>query len=153
MINGKLAGAFETDTSGKAAIGSGYTYSGHPVGAAAAIVCLQETEKLQVQNNAAERGMELYQGLLDLQSKYNLIGDVRGGHGLMCAMELVANRETKELADKDMIAQFYQATYDRGTMIRISGPNVILSPPLVISAQEVSSMLNAMDDAFATLKN
>ena len=152
MINGKLADAFETDSSGKAAIGSGYTYSGHPVGAAAAIVCLQETEKLQVQNNAAERGMELYQGLLDLQSKYDLIGDVRGGHGLMCAMELVANRETKELADKDTIAQFYQATYDRGTMIRISGPNVILSPPLVISAQEVSSMLNAMDDAFATLK-
>ncbi len=152
MINGQLADAFEHDTTGKAAIGSGYTYSGHPVGAAAAIACLQETEKLQVHNNAAERGIELYQGLLDLQSKYQLIGDVRGGHGLMCAMELVSNRETKELAGKETIANFHQATYERGTMIRISGPNVILSPPLVISKEEVSSMLNAMDDALATVQ-
>lgn len=153
MINGKLAEVFEEDTTGRAAIGSGYTYSGHPVGAAAAIACLQETEKLQVQKNAAERGIELYQGLLDLKSKYSLIGDVRGGHGLMCAMELVANRETKEIANKDTIARFYKATYERGTMIRISGPNVILSPPLVITSQEVNAMLNAMDDAFCEIQN
>ena len=137
----------------KGAIGSGYTYSGHPVGAAAAIVCLQETEKLQVHQNAAERGMELHQGLLDLQTRYELIGDVRGGHGLMCAMELVSNRNTKELADKETIARFYNETYRRGTMIRISGPNVILSPPLVITPQQVSSMLNAMEDAFAAITN
>jgi len=152
MINGKLAEAFESDETGKASIGSGYTYSGHPVGAAAAIACLKETEKMQVHQNAAERGMELYQGLLDLQSKCDLIGDVRGGHGLMCAMELVSNQQTKEVADKKTIGAFYNATYTRGSMIRISGPNVILSPPLVISAQEISSMLNAMDDAFASLK-
>jgi len=151
MINGKLAEAFESDKTGKAAIGSGYTYSGHPVGAAAAIACLQETEKLKVNENAAERGMELYQGLLDLKEKHSLIGDVRGGHGLMCAMELVSDRETKAPADKETISNLYAETYKRGSMIRISGPNAILSPPLVISTQEISSMLNAMDDAFAAI--
>jgi len=151
MINGKLAEAFESDKTGKAAIGSGYTYSGHPVGAAAAIACLQETEKLKVNENAAERGMELYQGLLDLKEKHSLIGDVRGGHGLMCAMELVSDRETKAPADKETISNLYAETYKRGSMIRISGPNAILSPPLVISSQEISSMLNAMDDAFAAI--
>ena len=151
LINGKMADAFESDNSGKAAIGSGYTYSGHPVGAAAAIVCLQETEKLQVQSNAAARGMELYAGLLDLQERHEIIGDVRGGHGLMCALELVSDRETKTPASKEVIAKVYAETYNRGSMIRISGPNVILSPPLIITEKEISSMLTAMDEAFASL--
>jgi adenosylmethionine-8-amino-7-oxononanoate aminotransferase len=85
MISDAMAEVFEADTSG-AAIGSGYTYSGHPVGAAAAIACLQETERLNVKDNAAARGRQLFEGLHALQDKHAMIGDVRGGHGLMCAL-------------------------------------------------------------------
>ncbi|MFM7334044.1 MAG: aminotransferase class III-fold pyridoxal phosphate-dependent enzyme, partial [Tabrizicola sp.] len=46
MVSEAVAEVFEKDTSGKAAIGSGYTYSGHPVGAAAAIACLHETQRI-----------------------------------------------------------------------------------------------------------
>ena len=63
MISDEVAEVFETDTSGRAAIGSGYTYSGHPVGAAAAIACLKETERLQVKDNAAARGAQIFAGL------------------------------------------------------------------------------------------
>ena len=82
MISDCMAEVFESDKSGMAAIGHGYTYSGHPVGAAAAIACLKETEKLQVHTNAAARGDELFKGLQGLADKHELIGDVRGGHGL-----------------------------------------------------------------------
>ncbi|MAP10722.1 MAG: aspartate aminotransferase family protein, partial [Gammaproteobacteria bacterium] len=91
MVADAVAQVFENDTSGRGAIGSGYTYSGHPVGAAAAIACLKETLRLQVKDNAAARGEQLFAGLQTLKAKYDLVGDVRGGHGLMCALELVSD--------------------------------------------------------------
>jgi adenosylmethionine-8-amino-7-oxononanoate aminotransferase len=149
MISDKVAEVFEGDTSGKGAIGSGYTYSGHPVGAAAAVACLKETGRLRVKDNAAERGTQLFQGLLALQDKYSAIGDVRGGHGLMCALELVADRQTKAPIDKKIIGAVHRTTYENGALIRVSGNNIILSPPLVLSAADVDTILSALDAGFA----
>ena len=151
MIAGAIAEVFEKDTSGKAAIGHGYTYSGHPVGAAAALACLAETQKTNLPENAAARGQQLHQGLLALQEKYELIGDVRGGHGLMSAMELVSDRASKAAIDKATITQIQQETYRAGAMVRVSGPNIILSPPLVLNAEDVNVILTALDTGFAAL--
>lgn len=145
MLSDQIADVFENDKTGAAAIGSGYTYSGHPVGAAAAIACLKETERLNVHKNAALRGAELYQGLLDLQKKHDIIGDVRGGHGLMCALELVSDRDNKSPVDKKTIGQIHQAIYEHGTMVRISGPNIILSPPLILEAEDVRDIIAGID--------
>ncbi|WP_083096211.1 aspartate aminotransferase family protein [Pseudophaeobacter leonis] len=149
MIAESVAEVFEQDVSGRAAIGHGYTYSGHPVGAAAALACLQETQRLNVPENAAARGQELHQGLLALQERHALIGDVRGGHGLMCAMELVADRASKSAPDKRTIARLQEVTYRNGAMVRISGPNIILSPPLVLTKDDVQGILRALEAGFA----
>jgi adenosylmethionine-8-amino-7-oxononanoate aminotransferase len=151
MIADAVAEVFEQDASGRAAIGHGYTYSGHPVGAAAALACLQETQRLNVADNAAARGQELHQGLLALQERHALIGDVRGGHGLMCAMELVADRASKSAPDKHRIARLQEVTYRHGAMVRISGPNIILSPPLVLTKDDVQGILSALDAGFAAV--
>ena len=151
MIAEKVAEVFENDTSGKAAIGHGYTYSGHPVGAAAAIACVQETLKLNVKDNAAARGAELYAGLQALGAKYEQIGDVRGGEGLMCAMELVSDRNTKAAIDKKTIGTIQEVAYKEGAMVRVSGPNVILSPPLVLTSDDVQTLLSALDAGFAAV--
>lgn len=150
MISGAVAEVFENDRSGAAAIGHGYTYSGHPVGAAAAIACLAETQRLNVPENAAARGAQLFEGLLGLQEKYSVIGDVRGGHGLMCALELVADRGTKAPIDKGVIGRVQEVAYQAGAMVRVSGPNIIMSPPLVLSAQDVQVILAALDAGLAT---
>ena len=149
MIAATVAEVFETDTTGKAAIGSGYTYSGHPVGAAAAIACLQETERLSVKDNAAARGTQLFQGLLALKDKHGVIGDVRGGHGLMCALELVSDRTTKTPVDKKIIGAIHLETYRNGAMVRVSGNNIIMSPPLILSDADVDTILAALDAGFA----
>ena len=150
MISGAVAEVFENDRSGAAAIGHGYTYSGHPVGAAAAIACLAETQRLNVPENAAARGAQLFEGLLGLQEKYSVIGDVRGGHGLMCALELVADRGTKAPIDKGVIGRVQEVAYQAGAMVRVSGNNIIMSPPLVLSAQDVQVILAALDAGLAT---
>ncbi len=145
MISDAVSEVFENDTSGKGAIGSGYTYSGHPVGAAAAIACLKETERLNVKDNAAARGKQLHDGLQQLGAKYDVIGDVRGGYGLMCAIELVSDRSTKAPIDKASIGKVQETAYDAGAMVRVSGNNIILSPPLILTEDDVNAIVSALD--------
>ncbi len=145
MLSEAIAETFEKDTSGKAAIGHGYTYSGHPVGAAAALACLTETLRLNVKDNAAMRGAEMMAGLQALQAKHEVIGDVRGGHGLMNAIELVADRDSKAPIDKKRIGVVQEVAYREGAMVRVSGNNIILSPPLVLNSADVQVILSSLD--------
>ncbi len=144
MISGRVAETFEGDATGAAAIGHGYTYSGHPVGAAAALACLAETRRLNVVENAAARGAQLHDGLKALAARHEVIGDVRGGHGLMTAIELVCDRAAKTPADKAVPIKLQQVAYENGAMLRASGPNIILSPPLVLTERDADVILAAI---------
>lgn len=146
MIAEKVAEVFESDKSGFGNIAHGYTYSGHPVGCAAALATLTETKRLNVADNAKARGAELNSGLQELKSKHKIIGDVRG-QGLMAALEMVSDRETKQPVAPDVVSAVFKKTYEDGVMIRISGNNIILSPPLVVTSQDISKILSALDGA------
>lgn len=148
MINDKIAEAFESNTDTFGNIGHGYTYSGHPVGCAAALATLEVTKKLNVAQNAKERGAELQAGLRDLKRKHQVVGDARGV-GLMGALELVSDRASKQPADKETMGQVYETAYEAGVIVRTSGNNVILSPPLVITADDVRRILAALDAGLA----
>ncbi len=149
MIAEGVAAVFEADETGKAAIGHGYTYSGHPVGAAAAIACLAETKRLNVPVNAAARGKQLWDGITALKAKYPVIGDVRGGHGLMLAIELAG--PDKSAPPKAVPGQVQAKAYQAGAMVRVSGPNIILSPPLILTEADATTILSALDAGFAGL--
>lgn len=145
MIADHVAEVFEKDTTGKGNVASGYTYSGHPTGAAAAAACLKETLRLNVVDNAAARGAQLYQGLLALKEKYDVIGDVRGGAGLMCGIEFVSDRTTKKPIDAATAERIQKTAFDEGVMARISGPNMIMSPALIISEEDITKVLVALE--------
>ena len=151
LISEPMAEVFEGEAGGAAFVGTGYTYSGHPVGAAAAIACLSETRRLNVAANSAARGEELWSGLRNLKERYALVGDVRGGHGLMLALELVSDRASKAPIDKATIGLVQEVAYREGVMLRVSGPNIILSPPLILSAEEGQTILAALDKGLAAV--
>lgn len=144
MIGDKVIEAFESNKDGFGAIGHGYTYSGHPVGCAAALACLEETKRLDVATNAAARGAELQAGLQTLKARHELIGDARG-IGLMGCLELVSDREAKTPADKDTANKVYETAYQEGVIVRVSGNNLIVSPPLVVTSADVERIINAID--------
>ncbi len=144
LVSELVAGVFET-AGAEGFIGHGYTYSAHPVGAAAALACLAETRRLQVKENAAARGAQIYEGLCALAKKHDLIGDVRGGHGLMTAIELVSDRETKAPVTPDVAAKVQKVAYEHGAMLRTSGANLIISPPLILSEEDAAAILAAID--------
>ena len=151
LISEKVADVFENDTSGRANIGHGYTYSAHPVGAAAAVACLEETRRLNVTVNAAARGTQLFEGITALAERHELVGNVRGGHGLMAAVELVSDRDSKTPADGSVAAAVQRRAYENGVMVRVSGHNILMSPPLIISSEDIQSVVDALDEALASV--
>ena len=149
VMGEKMIEVFENNSEAK--IGHGYTYSGHPVGAAAALACLAETKKLNVVENAAKRGTQLYNGCKALMEKYDIIGDVRGGYGLMTAIEMVSDRGTKKPIDSAMATTVQEVAYQNGAMVRVSGPNLILSPSLILTEDDANTLLLAINAGFAAL--
>ena len=63
----------------------------------------------------------------------------------MAALELVSDRQKKSAAAKDVVQKVYDVAYDEGVMVRTSGSNVIISPPLVITAADVEKIVSALD--------
>ncbi len=148
VLNTKIAEAFESNKDTFGSIGTGYTYSGHPVGCAAGLAALDVTRKLKVNENAAARGAELMQGLTSLKAKHAVVGDARG-LGLMAALELVSDRGKKTPLAKDAMGRVADVTYKNGVMIRVSGNTIIMSPPLVASASDISKLIAALDAGLA----
>lgn len=143
LISQKVADVFEADRTSFGAIGHGYTYSGHPVGCAAGLAALAETKRLNLAGNAAARGEELAAVLADLKARFDVVGDVRS-KGLMAALELVSDRASKKPLDKKVMAAVADGAYEAGIMIRVSGNNIILSPPLVITSSDVATIAGGL---------
>ena len=77
--------------------------------------------------------------------KYDIIGDVRGGHGLMAGVEIVSDAANKTPMDTVVMKQIHKAVYDAGVMVRLGGNNILMSPPLIITEGEVDRVLGALD--------
>jgi adenosylmethionine-8-amino-7-oxononanoate aminotransferase len=144
LVNEKIARVFEDSKSALATISHGYTYSGHPVGAAAALATLAEVQRQQVHLNAKARGEELLAGLHRLKQLHPIVGDARG-KGLMAALELVSDPENKTPASKAAVQKLQDVAYDAGVYVRTSSANIIISPCLTINKDHVQRILDALD--------
>ena len=155
MANGAPVGATIT-TKELAASFQGLTIStfgGNPVTCATAKAVIDVIEEDDLRTNAAVVGGYFRQKLEELQAKHPLIGDVRG-MGLMQALELVEDRQTKQPSPKGTNAVMEEAR-KRGLLIGKGGfyGNVIrMSPPLNISKADVDEAARILDDSFAAVK-
>ncbi|HWR15819.1 MAG TPA: aspartate aminotransferase family protein [Terriglobales bacterium] len=129
------------------------SFGGNPVTCVAAKATIDLIEEDRLMDNAAEVGGYFRQGLEDLQKKHMLIGDVRG-MGLLQAMELVKDRNTKEPAPAETNTLMEECR-KRGLLIGKGGlyGNVIrMSPPLNIAKSDVDDAIRIMNDAFTAMK-
>jgi putrescine aminotransferase len=152
-INRRIVEVFDADTTGAASLAHGYTYSAHPVAAAAALATLDQIEALDIPGNAARVGAHMQARLRKLMDTCSFVGDVRGV-GLMLGIEMVSDKAKRiPLArSNDISARVAKAAYKAGLMVRISGPNLILSPPLTITREEVDFMCDVLESAFAAVE-
>ena len=148
----KVSDPFVADSGGLGTIAHGYTYSGHPVAAAAALATLDEIERLDVPGNAARVGAHFQQRMAEFERRFKIVGDVRG-RGLMCGIEMVADKVKRISVPRtsDIPQRVAREAYRRGAMVRISGPNMILSPPLVITRAEIDHLADVLEASFAAV--
>lgn len=153
VLNRKVTQAFETGDAALATVTHGYTYSAHPVGAAAAVATLDFLEKVDVVGHAAREGAHFMGRLQDIGRRHRLVGDVRGV-GLMGCLELVADQATKAAFPRGAkeVSRVAREAYQRGAMIRTSGANIILSPALTIERGQIDLLCDALDAALTAVE-
>ncbi|MGZ9719002.1 aspartate aminotransferase family protein [Rhizobium miluonense] len=128
----------------------GYTYSGHPIGAAAANAVLDIVEKEDLPGNAREVGAYFQAQLTEKFAQLPIVGEVRGV-GLMGAIEFVSDRENKKRFDpsKKVGARVSKAARDCGLIARAMPHGDILgfAPPLVTTKEEVDEIISIAERA------
>lgn len=130
--------------------GLGGTYGGNPIACAAALGAIETMRADDLVERSARLGKLLTGRLEDLASRYEVIGEIRG-RGLMQAIELVSDRETKT-PDAKTTAAINAACHRRGLVTLTCGTfgNVFrFLPPLVIEEDLLSTGLDLLDEAFA----
>ncbi|NGM64107.1 aspartate aminotransferase family protein [Sphingobacterium sp. SGR-19] len=121
-----------------------FTHEKSPLGAASALAAFDFMEQRDVLGHVNEMGIYFQERLLALKDKYQIIGDVRGV-GLLWAMEVVRDRETRE---KDTMAaeRMMYLCLERGLSLKVSdGSTLSLYPPLIISKQELDIALGILE--------
>ena len=129
------------------------TFGGNPVSCAAAIGVLEVLKQEAGPDRSEHLGKILRLGLEKLQTKYDMIGDVRG-MGLMQGLELVDDRETREPAPQKA-NDLMEATRKQGLLIGKGGlyGNVMrIAPPLTTTEDEVIECIDKLDKAFNSMK-
>jgi 4-aminobutyrate aminotransferase len=129
------------------------TFGGSPLASAASYASISVIEEEGLLDNAAQVGTHLSQRLNELKERFQVIGDVRG-MGLMQAIELVKNRETKEPAP-DVAVQLMEETKARSLLVGKGGlyGNVLrIGPPLNITTDQIDQGVDALIASFEALE-
>ena len=119
----------------------GFTYNGHPTACAVALGNLDIIEREGLLERAMQIGGYLLSGLETL-SDLEIVGEVRGV-GMMLAVELVADRDTREpLPEAEQLQDIIRR--ETGVIVRNCAHSLVLSPPLVLSEPEAARVVEAM---------
>jgi L-2,4-diaminobutyrate transaminase len=143
----------------KGVFGHGYTYTAHPVAAAAALENLDIIERDGLVAQAAARGARLNQRLREAFDDHPLVGEVRG-IGLIGAVEFVASRSPARPFDRSLRVgpRIAKRCLERGVITRAlpDADTIAFSPPFVVTEDELDEMVAtaraAADDVAAELR-
>lgn len=127
------------------------THVNDPLPAAVGDKVLEIVQRDGLVENSRRLGKVLKEGLEKLKDRYECIGDVRG-RGLMCGVEIVADRDTKT-SDLVLARNIANAMYERGLWANLSSHSSFggvfrIAPPIIITEEQIREGLAIMEDAF-----
>jgi len=134
-----------------------YTYSAHPTCCAVAVKNLEIMTRERLWENAAKMGERLHAGLTSAFGDHPNAGDIRGGKGLLAAVELVEDRASKKnlAADRKVAPRIQAEMMKRGVVTRVRavvgahpapGDTIYFAPPLVVTEAEVDRLVSVARD-------
>ena len=137
-----------TDENG--VMGHGWTYSAHPIGAAAGVANLKLIDSLGLVGNAGTVGAYLNDRMQAALGDHPHVGEVRG-EGMLCAVELVADRDARRFFDasEGKGAKVVAAMLKRGVIARAMPQGDILgfAPPLCLTREEADRIVDVTAEA------
>jgi L-2,4-diaminobutyrate transaminase len=150
IISKKVWEVLERGTDEYGAIGHGWTYSAHPIGAAAGIANLKLVDSLGLVNNASDTGAYLSAEMKKAVGDHPHVGEVRGA-GMLCAVEFVEDREKRVFFDpaKKVGPNVAAALLKRGVIGRAMPQGDILgfAPPLCLTRAEADEVVGRTAEA------
>jgi len=136
----------------------GYTNAGHPTCCAVALKNIEIIEREGLLENSAQMGDLLLKALQDALGDHPYVGDIRGGKGLLAAVEFVEDRSTKKnFASEDKVGARLQAEMKKHGVITRSRPavgphpapgdQILYAPPLITNESEIHRLVSVLHDA------
>lgn len=146
IVGDKMWKVLERGTDENGAIGHGWTYSAHPIGAAAGVANLRLLDALKLIENVRAVGPLLLGGLRDALGGHAHVGDIRG-EGLLCAVEFVEDRARRAFFDpsRKIGPAVAAAMLRRGVIARAmpQGDIIGFAPPFCLTAEEAGQIIEA----------
>ncbi len=156
LMNKRIYDGISENTAKIGTFGHGFTYSGHPVSSAVAL----ETLKIYQERDILGQVRRVSPGFLKHLGAFEdhpMIGEVRG-IGLIGAIELVRDKQTKETFDPKLgvAAAVVKRAQDHGLIVRVVPDGVAFCPPLIATEAEIGEMFErfgrALDETHDWLK-
>ncbi|WP_322805102.1 aspartate aminotransferase family protein [Vibrio alfacsensis] len=150
IVGERVWNVLEDGTDDWGPFGHGYTYSGHPLGAAAANCNLDIIEREGLVQNAAEVGGYLQQRMAETFSDHPIVGDTRG-IGMLHALEFSSDKERRTHFDPNLKVgpQIAAACLEQGLIARAMPHGDILgfAPPLIAKRSDIDLMVDKAHQA------
>jgi L-2,4-diaminobutyrate transaminase len=150
IISDKVWKVLEQGTDELGPIGHGWTYSAHPVTAAAGVANLTLIDDLGLVQNAGEVGNYLNNAMAGAVGGHANVGDVRG-EGMLCAVELVADKSDRVFFDpaQKIGPQISAALLKRGIIARAmpQGDIIGFAPPFCLPREQADEIVTKTKDA------
>jgi L-2,4-diaminobutyrate transaminase len=152
IVGQKMWDVLSRGTDENGVFGHGWTYSAHPIGAAAGVANLKLIDELGLVENAGTVGAYLNKQMQNAIGDHAHVGEVRG-EGMLCAVELVADRDSRKFFDpsEGKGAKVVAAMLKRGVIARAMPQGDILgfAPPLCLSETEADQIVCVAAEAIA----
>ena len=151
IVREEIAQKFEGGP--KEALKHSYTFEGSPVACAAALVNIDIIEREKLVERSETMGKYLFEQLQSL-NKHNIVGEIRGGLGLNCGVELMKDRKTKEPFSPEennrIGGMLKQKLMEAGLFGFFINPIPIV-PALIITKDEIDEIVSTLDKAIGEI--
>ncbi|MCB4456787.1 aspartate aminotransferase family protein [Leisingera sp. McT4-56] len=147
IVSEKVWKVLEQGTDENGPIGHGWTYSAHPIGAAAGVANLKLIDELNLVSNAGETGAYLNATMAEALSGHSNVGEVRG-EGMLCAVEFVKDKDSRTFFDaaEKIGPQIAAKLLEQDKVIARAMPQgdiLGFAPPFCLSRAEADQVVEA----------
>jgi 4-aminobutyrate aminotransferase/(S)-3-amino-2-methylpropionate transaminase len=132
--------------------GSSSSYGGNPLVSAAAAQALKIIDEENLVEHSRVMGQYFLRKLQPMVDKYPFVGEVRG-EGLFLAIELVANKETREPMAKSVTQKIFMEFVKRGLLTMSYDAKFRIQPSMTVQEKTIDESIDIMDEVFTELKN